>query len=69
MTKTHYLGKTAKTVVCIAIILFLGMMLVRKGQGQRRLKRVEEGIPWPPRSSASPDLRAGAIHFLLRRTR
>jgi len=48
MTKTHYLAKTAQTVVWVAIVLFLGMMLVRKGQGQRRLKRVEEGIPLAP---------------------
>jgi hypothetical protein len=47
-TKTPYLDKTAKTVVRIAIVLFLGMMLVRKGQGQRRLKVVEETIPLAP---------------------
>jgi hypothetical protein len=48
MTKTPYLDKSAKTVVWVAIVLFLGMMLVRKGQGQRRLKCVEEGIPLAP---------------------
>jgi hypothetical protein len=49
MTKTPYLDKTAKTVVCIAIVLFLGMILgVQIRKGQNRLKVVGETIPLVP---------------------
>ena len=49
MTKAHYLGKTAKTVVWVAIVLFLGIILgVQIRKGQKRLKVVEEAIPLAP---------------------